>query len=343
MTSTIPDASASAHVRMYELLYSSMVSQLLIVAAELGVADHLVEGPREVDSLAERTGSHPQALYRALRALASVGVFSEVGPRVFALTPLADTLRSQGEGSMRDLARYVGLPERQQAFAALLHSVRTGTPAFDYVHGIDWWSYFKARPQLGSLFNGAMGSMARMVNSATLDAIDLSDVRRVVDVGGGRGYLVARLLAQYPDMTAVLLDLPHVVPEAVDVLRDAGVADDRVEYVGGDFLTAVPEGGDLYVLSWTIHDWDEPEAITILRNVRRAMSPTSSLIVIDEVPPEGDEPHFGKFEDIVMLALLTGRVRTRAEFESLFTAAGLRMTEIRSTSAPTSVIVAVPA
>ncbi|WP_344678087.1 methyltransferase [Saccharopolyspora taberi] len=332
----------SPHTRMYELLYSSLVSRLLITAAELGIADHLVDGERDVEDLAQRTESHGPSLYRALRALASVGVFTEVRPRVFGLTPLAETLRSDSEGSMRDLARYVGLPERQAAFAALTHSVRTGKPSFDHVHGTDWWSYFQAHPELAALFNGAMGNMAKMVNGATLDAVDLSDVRHLVDVGGGRGYLVSKLLERYPEMTAVVYDLPRVVPEAEQVLREAGVAD-RARAEGGNFLEWVPEGGDLYVLSWTIHDWNDDDTVRILSNIRRSMTDDSRLIIIDEVPPAGDAPHFGKFEDIVMLSLLRGHIRTREEFLPLFEKAGLRLREVRSTSAPTSVIVVVPA
>lgn len=336
---TQSDGPRPASVQMYELLYSSLASQLVIVAAELGVADHLVEEPLAVAELARRTGTDADALYRMLRALASIGVFTEVSHRTFGLTPLAETLRSDASASMRDLARYVGLPERQRAFAALIHSVRTGEPAFDRVHGRDWWSHFTAHPELAELFNRAMGSMARLVNSAALAAYDLGEVRHLVDVGGGQGQLVMTILQRYPEMTAVVFDLPHVAARAEEVVREAGFAG-RAECVGGDFLQAVPAGGDAYVLSWTLHDWDDEDSVRILRNVRAAMATGARLIVIDEVIPAGDEPHFGKFEDIVMLALLKGRVRTAAEFATIFEAAGLRIAEIVHTPSPTSVIVA---
>jgi predicted O-methyltransferase YrrM len=333
---------APAPVRMYEMLYSSLVSQLLGAVAELGVADAFDGEPRHVDELAERTGSDPGALYRALRALASVGVFTEVAPRTFALTPLAATLRSDANGSMRDLARYVGSAERQAAFSSLAYSLRTGKPSFDHLHGTDWWSYIGTRPELSALFNNAMGTMARMVNAGTLQAQDLSDARRLVDVGGGKGLLVTTLLQRYPDLSAVVFDLPHVVAEAAEVIRAAGL-EDRAECVAGNFLESVPEGGDVYVLSWTLHDWNDRDAVTILRNIRTAMGDTGQLIVIDEVLPDGDTPHFGKFSDIVMLSLLNGQGRTEAEFARLFEAAGLRHKETRATPAPASVIVAVPA
>ncbi|MEV7658803.1 methyltransferase [Streptomyces anulatus] len=336
-----PAGDVPPPVRMYEMLYSSLVSQLIIAVADLGVADAIGDEVRHVDDIAERTGAHPGALYRGLRALASVGVFTEVEPHSFALTPLAATLRSDVPGSMRDLARYVGLPMRQNSFGALGHSLRTGKPAFNHLHGMDWWTYFSQHPELASLFNSAMSSMSVMVNSSTLDAYDLSDVRRLVDVGGGHGRLVGSLLQRYPEMTAVVHDLPRVVPDAEAVLAELGVSD-RAECVGGNFLESVPEGGDTYVLSWTIHDWDDDDAVRILRNIRRAMGDSGQLIIIDEVPPEGDTPHFGKFEDIVMLTLLTGHVRTEAEYVDLFERSGFRHKETRPTRAPTSVIVAVP-
>lgn len=342
VTDDAGNAPVPAAVQMYELLYSSIKSHLLIVAAELGVADHVGDVARPVEELAELTGADSGALYRVLRALASIGVFTEVSHRAFAVTPLAATLRSDDGDSMRDLARYVGLGERQQAFGALLHSVRTGKPAFDHVHGRDWWSHFAAHPELADLFHRAMGNMARQVNSATLDAYDLSGVRRLIDVGGGQGHLVTTLLRRYPEMTAVVFDLPHVAAQAEGVIRDAGLAE-RVECVGGDFLESVPAGGDVYVLSWTLHDWDDDDSLRILNNIREAMNAGGRLIVIDEVIPEGDEPHFGKFEDIVMLALLKGHVRTEAEFARVFEAAGLRIDAIVPTSSPTSVIVAVGA
>ncbi|GAA3764981.1 methyltransferase [Salinactinospora qingdaonensis] len=329
----------SPAVRMYEMLYSSMVSQLLIVAADLGLADQVSLGPRSVADLAAATDTHPGALYRAMRALASVGVFTEVEPRVFGATALSETLRSDIDGSMRDLARYVGLPARQQAFAGVGHSVRTGTPAFDHVHGMSWWEYFAAHPELGTLFNRAMGTMSRRINSEVLASYDFADVDHLVDVGGGQGHLVALLTQRYRNLSAVVFDLPRVVPEAQEVVSRAGVSD-RVRCEGGDFLESVPAGGDLYIISWTLHDWNDEDATQILRNVAQVLPRNGVLLVIDEVPPTDDSPHFGKFEDIVMLTLLNGHIRTEDELTPLFHDAGLRIREIRDTPSPTSVIIA---
>ena len=332
--------TASPSVQMMRLLYGSLVPHLVTVVAELGVADLVADQPRPVAELAASTGTNPDALYRVLRTLAGQGVFTEVAARTFGLTPLAATLRTGGSGSLRDYARYWGLPERQRAFAELGYSVRTGRSSFAHVHGIDWWSHLAANPQQGALFNDVMGYLARQLHAAAIEAYDLSDVRRLVDVGGGHGHLVATIVRRYPGLSAVVFDQPHVVAGAEAVRAEVG---DRVEFVGGDFFDSVPAGGDVYVLSMVLHDWSDVEAAAILGNVRAAMDPAGRILVIDTVIPDGDTAHFGKLMDIVMLVCQTGRERTEAEFVALLESAGLRHIETRATSSPTSVIVATPA
>ncbi len=328
--------------RIVQMCFGSLLTQLLGIAAELGVADLVAEEPRPVEDLARETSTQPDGLYRVLRALAAQGVFSEIAPRTFGLTPTASALRTGVPGSMRDLARYFGMPARNHAFVELLHTLRTGEPAFDDVHGTDWWSYLAEHPTDAAIFDNAMGNLARQVHAMALEACDLSDARLLVDVGGGHGHLVAALLGRYPELHALVFDLPHVVAGADKVLAEAGVAD-RAGTAGGDFFAAVPEGGDAYVLSMILHDWDDARAIAVLTNVRRAMSPRGKVIVVDAVIPEGDHPHTGKLIDIVMLALLPGRERTEAEFAALFSAAGLRHVETRAPASPTSLLVATPA
>jgi predicted O-methyltransferase YrrM len=328
--------------RILQLCFGSLRTQILGVAAELGVADLLADGPLTVDELASRTGAQRDALYRVLRALAAQGVFTEVSPHAFGLTPAADKLRQDVPGSMRDLARYFGMPSRNHAFVELLHTVRTGEPAFDHVHGTDWWSHLATHAEDAAIFDNGMGNLARQVHAMALETCDLSDAKVVVDVGGGHGHLSAALLNRYTDLRAIVFDLPQVVAGAEKVLAEAGVAH-RADTAAGDFFTAVPEGGDAYILSMILHDWEDARAIDVLGNVRRAMNPGGKVIVIDAVIPEGDHPHMGKLIDIVMLALLPGRERTEADFASLFDAAGLRHVETRAPASPTSLLVATPA
>ncbi|MEV5595092.1 methyltransferase [Streptomyces sp. NPDC052496] len=315
------------------------MAHLLYVVAELGVADQLADGPLPVDEIAKRVDAHPGALYRGLRAIAGQGVFTEVAPSTFALNPMAETLRSDVPGSLRDHFRYEGLPALQQAYAALGHSIRTGQSAFEHVHGTDLFSYLTARPELGEVFNSAMGEIVRHLQSVAVEAYDLSGIRQIVDIGGGHGYLVARILQRYPEMRGVVFDLPEVAPGAVKVLTEAGVVD-RAETAAGDYLAAVPAGADAYVISHVVHQLSDAEATTVLKNIREVMDPAGRVVILDPVIPEGDVPHPGKFLDIVMMALTTGRERTEAEFAALFRAAGLRHVETVALSAPSSVIVA---
>ncbi|MGV9881173.1 methyltransferase [Streptomyces sp. NPDC003006] len=330
----------AAKGRMLDFQNGLRLAHLLYVVAELGVADQLTAGPLPVDEIAKRVDAHPGTLYRAMRAIASRGVFTEVAPSIFALNTMAETLRSDIPGSLRDHFRYEGQPALQQAYAALGYSIRTGECAFEHVHGTDLFSYLTARPELDQIFNNAMGEIVSHLQGVAVEAYDLSGIRQIVDIGGGHGYLVARILERYPEMRGVVFDLPPVVSGATEVLTEAGVID-RAETAGGDYLTSVPAGADAYVISHVIHQLSDAEAITVLKNIRAVMDPSGRIVILDPVIPQGDVPHPGKFLDIVMMALTPGRERTEAEFVSLFKAAGLRHAETVALSAPSSVIVAV--
>lgn len=333
---------AAPHAEIMRMLHAPLITQALVVAAELGIADLVARGPRRIEDLAAEVEADPDALYRVLRALAGSGVFSEVSPGTFGSTPLAETLREGGEGSLRNWTRLWGIAERQAAIGALLHSVRTGEPSFAHLHGLSWWSQLAAHPDQAAVFDAAMGDLARELHAATVDAYDLSEARQLVDIGGGRGHLVAALLRRHRDLRAIVFDRPDVVRNAAKVLADAGVAD-RARVLAGDFFTAVPTGGDVYLMSMILHDWDDDQAIPILENTRRSMGRRSELLVVDAIVPEGDTPHDGKLRDLIMLALHPGRERTEAEFAALFERAGLRLRETREVTASTGLLIAVPA
>lgn len=327
-------------VQMTEFHSGLRMALLLSVLAELGIADELGEGPLPVEEIAERTEAHVDGLYRALRAVASKGVFTEVEPRVFGLNEVAQTLRTGVQGSMRDIFRLQGQQFMLHAYADIGHSVRTGEPAFEHVHGTGLFSYLGERPEMSDLFSRAMGNAARQVQRAAIDVYDLSGVRCLVDVGGAHGHLVSAILSRYPQMSGVVFDRPEVVPGAAKVLAEAGVAD-RAELVGGDYLESVPAGADAYVISHVLHQLSDSEAVTVLRNIRSAMDPAGQVVILDPVLPEGDTPHPGKFMDITMMALTAGRDRTEAELGAVLAEAGLRLVETIALAAPSSVAVAV--
>jgi predicted O-methyltransferase YrrM len=338
MTST----AGAPYAEMMRMLHAPLVTQALVVAAELGIADLVADGPQTVESLASAAHVDPDALYRVLRALAGSGVFCEVSARTFGSTPLADTLRAGGEHSLRNWARLWGLPERHAAIGDLLHSVRTGQPSFEHLHGHSWWSQLAARPDQAAVFDAAMGDLARRLHAATVDAYDLSGVSQLLDIGGGRGHLAAALLRRYPQLRAVVFDQPEVVRHAAQVLSRAGVAE-RAQTVGGDFFRAVPAGADVYLMSMILHDWNDDQAVGILTNARQAMGARSELLVVDAIVAPGNTPHDGKLRDLIMLALHPGRERTEAEFAALFRRSGLRLRETREVAASTGLLVAVPA
>jgi hypothetical protein len=319
----------------------AVISTALALAAEIGIADLLAEGPRSSEALAQATSTHPQSLYRVLRLLSAVGVFTEMQPRTFALTPLGQLLRNDIPGSMRSWLRMVNLKVWLQTFPQALYSLYTGEPALKQAVGVEFFDYLAAHPEEGEIFHAAMNDITRGSTAAILQAYDFSGMQRVIDVGGGHGWLVMAILHAYPEMTGVLLDLPHVAEEARRTIAEAGLAG-RCEIVAGDFFHAVPADGDAYLLKWIIHDWDQERALLILKNCRQAMKPTARLLLLETVIPAGDTLHPGKFEDFVMLTGLGGQERTEEEYAHLLVEAGFRLNRIVPTDSPMNVIEAIP-
>jgi hypothetical protein len=305
------------------LVNGFQVTQAIRVAAILGIADLLADGPRTSDDLAAATDSHPGALYRLLRALAGVGVFREEADRRFALTELGACLRSDAPESVGGWAAFVGEPYQWQAWGALLHSVRTGENAFRHVHGTDSWSYRAQRPELSASFDQAMTDLSRQVSAAVLAVYDFGRFGQIVDVGGGNGAFLAAILAKYPAARGVLFDQPHVVSGANPILTAAGVAD-RCEIVAGSFFEAVPVEGDAYILKAILHDWEDAPSVDILRTCRRAMVDGTTLLVVERSLGQANQEPDAKFSDLNMLVGPMGQERTPAEYAALFAAAGFR-------------------
>jgi SAM-dependent methyltransferase len=310
------------------------------VAAALGIADHLGEGPRSIEDLARETGARPDTLFRVLRLLSSRGVFQQVDGQRVALTPAAQFLRSDHPISLRDLL--TPLPEFLLAWSRAVDAVRTGKTGWELARGSGFFPYLAEHPEAAEHFNKTMFSRTRMHLSRILEGYDWSSIRKVVDVGGGTGQFLAALLPRNPHMRGVLFDQPSGLAGAKQVLRSAGVLD-RCELVSGDFFDALPEGADAYVLVNILHDWDDDTATRILRNCRRAMSNEARLVVIDYLVPVDQEPHPAKGMDMLMLMFTGGRERTQAELEELLGRANLVLTTARSTPGSLSITEARPA
>jgi SAM-dependent methyltransferase len=304
---------------------------------ELRIADLLAGGEQSVDELAAATGSNADALYRVMRLLAPEGVFKEVLPRRFELTEVGAALRSDRPGP-RDFVRMIN-SEAYLAFEQLLHSVRTGMPAFDKVFGSPRFDWLSEHPEQAALFQRAMVALSQGSNEAVAEAYDFTPFSRVVDVGGGHGQLLSAILSRNAHLTGVLFDLPSGVAAAQS---GAGGALPGTEFVAGDFFESVPEG-DVHVIKKVIHDWDDPRATVILRNCRKALRPNGKVLVAETLVPPGDEPHAIKSIDVIMLAVTGGLERTEAQFASLFAAAGLRLERVIHTKGPISILEASPA
>lgn len=295
---------------------------------ELGIADLLAGGPSHVDDLAARSGAHAPSLYRALRALASKEIFTEVRERTFALTPLAELLREDHPLSLRDA--YLLMPADVAAWARMDHTLRTGEPAFDHVHGEHLWDYLAARPDDGARFDRGMQAMTRGELRAIAAAYDWGSLGTVVDVGGGNGAFLAALLARHPALRGKLFDLPHAVANAAPLLAEAGAAE-RCEIVTGSFFDAIPAGADAYVLKRIVYGWDDEHAVALLRAVRDAMGPDSRILVLEPVAGMADGDDFGTILDVVMLVVDGGRARSAGELAQLFARAGLELVGVRPT------------
>jgi O-methyltransferase domain/Dimerisation domain len=332
---------APPHVALLQMMTGYWVSQSVYVAAKLGIADLLGDGPKHHEVLATATHTHSPSLYRLLRALASVGVFSETTPGSFGLTPNAALLQSDAPHSMRALAVMYG-EEQYQAWGDMLKSVATGDTAFDRVFGTSYFPYLAGHPESNETFNQAMTGWSALLDAAVLAAYDFSQFQTMVDVGGGYGRLLAAILRTYPRMRGVLFDQPHVVAGAGALLRESGVTE-RCETVGGDFFVELPRGADAYVLAQIVHDWDDQRSLTILKTCRRAIGPTGKLLLVEMVIAPGNESDFGKFLDLHMLANVGGRERTEAEYRTLLAEAGFRLTVVVPTQAGSSVVEAIPA
>ena len=310
-----------------QIINGYWASFTVIAAAQLGVADALGPEPTHVDVLADKTRSNPDALYRLLRALASLGIFAETDrPRTFTHTSLSEALRSNVPGSMHGLAAMTGLLHAR-AWPEVVHAVRTGGTAFQKVFGSEIFDYLPTNPEAAAAFDTAMTAYTASTAAAVASGYDFSEVRRLADVGGGSGALLASIAARHPHVSGITFDLPHVAARATEHLARTD-ARDRCEAVGGDFFESVPGGFDAYALKMILHDWDDAKSLAILKNVRKAIAPQGRLLVIDAVLPEGNTPSPGKIFDINMLVMTGGRERTEREFRDLFTAAGFELVRV---------------
>jgi hypothetical protein len=333
---------------MRDLIAGYWVSRMIYVAAKLGLADLLKKGPRTAEDLATATGVQSSALYRVLRTLASYGVFAEIKGRRFKLTPLGNTLRTDVSASMHGFALMLVEKHVWYAWEQLLDAVQTGDLPFNKIFGVPFYQYLEQHPADLKVFGESMTSLSGTENPAIAagyrTAYTSAGVRTLVDVAGGHGSLLAMILKANPTLNGVLFDVPAVIARAQNDrhMTARGVAE-RCRLEAGDFFESVPAGGDVYIMKYILHNWDDERCVRILQNCRAAMNPKGRVLVADPVISAGNDREWGKLLDIQMMVILSGKERTKEEFAALFKKAGLKLTRVIPTHCPLSIVEAVRA
>jgi hypothetical protein len=333
-TSPAAAAAPGAWDQLSGILGGLSRSRAVAVAVELDLADLLASGSCHLDVLAQKTRTHSPSLFRLLRALASIGVFAQVSPLVFANSPMSELLRKDVPRSLWAAFR-VQSQVALEAWVELASSIRTGEPAFKQVHGQGIWEFLQDHPDAAAVFDESMRSLTGSSTPTVTAALDWGRFPVIADIGGGIGTQLVDILKSHQRCRGILFDRPDVVKNAV--------SHDRMESVRGDFFRSVPKGADAYLLRMIIHDWPEPEAARILSTVRDAMTPDSRLLLVEMVLPETAAFNWGLWADLGMLILAGGRERTAAEYRLLLSQARLELEDVVPTASPFSVVVARPA
>ena len=327
-TTTIPQ---TAILRITGQLLSA---RCIAIVTELGLADALAEKPQKAEELAETCGVHAPSLFRMLRFLASIGIFHQDDTGAFRNTERSNVLRRDIEGSVFPLVRQGWQDVVWDTYRHLPDGLRTGEPAYTLAHGEAFFDHLAKNPNLGAMFDTSMALMSGPENDVIAGTYPFGEAKSVIDIGGGRGGLLASILTKHESLNGILFDQQQVI-EHPDALIEAGLGG-RYQCKAGDFFKSVPEGADVYLLKRILHDWSDDDAIRILTSVRQALSPEARVAVIDAVIKPGNDADPNKYLDLGIMTLLKGRERTAEEFEALFTSAGLQLLRILPTPAPST-------
>ncbi|MDG6934181.1 MAG: hypothetical protein JRN68_05745 [Nitrososphaerota archaeon] len=327
--------------RLLIMSLSFVIHYTLYGTVKLRIPDYLYGKELSPVQLAKLTKTNPAALFRLLRTLTTIGIVEERDHQKFRLTDLGKLLAEDPPDSLRGWVEFTGEPFYTHCWEKLAESVRTGEPVWEKVHGTSMFEYFASNKHASNIFDSAMTNLSNIEAPAIIEAYDFGPYKTIVDIGGGQGYLLAKILMKYSHINGILFDFPYVIARARAYFARQGLKS-RSKVIGGDFFKTVPRGGDAYLLKFILHDWDDQHCVKILRNCRKAMKPTAKLLVVEPVMPESKTPHLGTFDDLEMLVILGGRDRTRREHEKLLRESGFAVTREIKTKSYHSILEAVP-
>lgn len=338
-TISIPRPQPQDAERVLQLATGFVFTAAMQPIARLKIADLLADGPLPVSELARRSNSNEDALYRVLRLLASVGLFTESSGREFGLTPMSELMRSDMPGSLRDMIVWIGNRFHFQVWSELGYSVKTGTPAVEHVYQKPCFDAIFGDPEIADDFNQAMTCFSYMIAPALLEVYDFSGIGTLMDVAGGHGAILCQILNRYPSMNGILFDMPSVAEAGAAHIRSERL-DGRCQSLSGDFFEKIPAGADAYYMQHIIHDWNDERSLKILANCRQALAGRKDgrLLIVDSVVPDNSDFHLSKWLDLEMLLMPGGRERTESEWRKLFAQAGFEITRILPMRAAESLI-----
>jgi len=329
------DATPSPGRALFDQIFGDIRLRLIHAVTALNIADLVAAGTHDVDALAERTGTKADLLYRVLRALAGLGIFRETDDRHFVLTPQAEYLCSDKQGSLRDFILYLGSDWHYRAWDQLPNTLRGGESSFDLAFGEPLFAHLQGNPERSAVYNRVQHSNSAVMARSVPRSYDFSKFGTVMDVGGGHGLLMVEILRSAPGLRGILFDMPGVSQR--NLLEESGVAD-RCRVVEGSFFDPLPRGADAIVMKSIIHDWDDEQARRILANCRDAINPGGRVLVCEVLLPGKNEPSLLNLIDLEMLVMSGGRERTEPQYRELFESAGLRLSAVHPAAVGMSVL-----
>ena len=335
------DKELSLKKNLYRMLQGYKYTQLLYLAAKMGIADLLHDKPKNIQDLARLTKVNIHILNRILRAFISTGLIIKSEDSFFQTTPLGELIRKGNPHSLYEIALYTG-EVLYPAWGGLLHTLQTGETSFNHVFGMGIFEYFNKNAQIQGNFNNYLAQISSQIAKLLINVYDFSSIKKVVDIGGGYGSLITTILKAHPRLTGVLFDMPSVIEEARRRIKSAGILN-RCDFVAGNIFDSVPEDGDAYILKWILHDWSDDKCIHILNNCYSAARKDSILLIVEQIMPECIEGYTTVVElDIAMMVQSGGVERTQREYEKLLKLTGFQVIQVRCIDSETYLIEAKP-